>query len=1756
MSDFQAPSTSPTTAFSPESQFDVGAVDRNFRAISSIESTWRLPQLPDEVKLDLASTPGVDEQSLTELLFGIDSDLNEEDEPEQEPDYGISLQPRSTLDEFRVVSAGVTGSPHPTDPSVDAVKAFKRDAIRRGLLEPPEGGQLDSNWSPELNQVRREMVFDDYNQRLRGDRPGAVPTNRVLELVGDWTQPTGLLAAATELDLWWDTGAISDEFSTWGAKWRKLADSSNPLEFAGNLIDAVTGPIDDIVFPALNIALLATGVGGLANAGRIGVLGARAATGGRALRGLYSLAAPGSLARIGEASWTANRLIRAGGARGAVGEAMAAWRAIPAVRRTKQTVGLGMRAGFVSQAQDLFPGYQGGQSLAGSIPGVEQLAGDVRDFGLTSLLSTPIELAFAPYNIFNPGTFFKGGLATSAAQGFLAAGGSLPGRAAIGGVLGAGAGALAGDDTGDVLEGLSYGALGGALLPRAGKLLARSPLAANTALGAGIGAGVAVVTDADPTDAVMFGAVTGASIVGSRSVWGKLPNPGKYVGYAGDVVSRFSYKPIAEDQRVTVAFQKGLKPWLDANPELAQRFQADLEQSNSFLTAFARLTGTDEEGAAAAMSYVMVAAAIDYTAAVQAGKAYGEKFHLFRNKLISQLRTFDLNGNVTPEEVARAIAIDQTAGADYTKRFEKVLESMSDTDIRPLVEAHNQVAEDTLRQLMSIENLPDIGRSIKWSTELDAEGRLGVLEAYIPQVMDSFGNWSRFTEQSDAVEGWINAGFLDGAEFLPVRTPWGSTRSPKAHVYKRQRSLVMTDERITDTLIRDPQAATRTRGRLTPLARTQPTGRFTIAKQDTITKQFLEEEALELEELLNASEKLRHLKERGVWGQIKTQLGGGTLAGMEKDALKDFIRVSGFAKNSSQLRALHSFMRRHGISDDELGGFIDDLLTQYANDTQRWTGLGLDPIVRHADGNVLHGPAALKARVGEIREKARFTAAELDLDSVLTHVRATQGDEAANELVQELDLMRTKGYKLVHGVEYLMPQDLGSKTALFRDIGTRELNFSTMGNSFRRRHPAVARASQERRERAAIVQAFDSHRLANLTPDDPMVDQALFDLRQILNEIQDPLAQRTEELHLLSFWERKRLALDSSFAPLRVEDLSRRREFVVDRLLKAGWEPEQANAIFASIRQFRNTEFKDLGLYAFEAKMRSRNELVQVLKFLGGTKYSDGLFTPGRTGAAVGAFAGQDALAGAADPGAGTDEMLGRRVAGLVGGAVAGAAVGRFGAQAAAAGTSQLMTGTANVSEAILRAEQRPAFMLTDKLVRLRDGLRFSLSPLFDVSRYTEGLVLSQVGTPLRLSDGTRATLPLNMTPSAVKKRIGRDGFREARAQFRQIAMGRGHGDVDVLDDAGHWFAQIGIMGFNPQEWQVGAFAELKRAGFSVEEAYEAARETYTYGTRGRSAAELSTNFVFFPFSFQKKALGHVAKWVNDDLSRSIMIHDGFKAYEALNERYDLDQMWKDYLPAFEMLQRLNLLAYGVSPGRFGGINSQLFETAGKSLVLFTPWGGQITDKSDYIELQKLVRSVTPAINDINWMMQDLKDQGSVLFSESHKSRLGQIREGYAEWNQFRDELGQALEDQGWTWSDLQRSPYLEDQKLAYEAKRADLAFRLPEWSKSRRESIFNVQALEMERNDLMAVAMADPASATPQAVMVAQFENELAQVKEALDAEGVSVDGPDGWLDAPGWASQYLIERAVQMREADPRFYGVWKKFYERELGPIEAPV
>src|SRR5690606_16869285 len=78
-SSFAAPEVEQPTSLlaGTASQFSAPRFDRNLRALQEVESTWRLPGLPDVVKYDLASLD-TDEAGIKDLLLGLDTELNEQ----------------------------------------------------------------------------------------------------------------------------------------------------------------------------------------------------------------------------------------------------------------------------------------------------------------------------------------------------------------------------------------------------------------------------------------------------------------------------------------------------------------------------------------------------------------------------------------------------------------------------------------------------------------------------------------------------------------------------------------------------------------------------------------------------------------------------------------------------------------------------------------------------------------------------------------------------------------------------------------------------------------------------------------------------------------------------------------------------------------------------------------------------------------------------------------------------------------------------------------------------------------------------------------------------------------------------------------------------------------------------------------------------------------------------------------------------------------------------------------------------------------------------------------------------------------------------------------------------------------------------------------------------------------------------------------------------------------------------------------------
>jgi hypothetical protein len=826
------------------SAIDVSRVDKNLRTIKAVEEGWRLPALDDETRLDLASAQGTDEDSLAQFLSGLDRDVHGEADDEVIAPIQTGLtapgyQPnsRSFMDEAKVQFAGFSGSPPPTEIDVDAVQEWKMRAIEKGYLPEPDNGVVDNSWSPEFQTIKRQMAYDEFNSSMRGDRPGAVPFSKALETLNKWTSPTGLLSAATELDLFWDVGAISKEFSSWGDKWRKVGKSKGVLDFGKNLVDALTGPIDDLVVPALNLGLLFTGVGNVTNFARIAYMGEKALVGGETVAGLYkagkfgkamSILKAGDVAadveRFTEASSVAMRLSNADNAvANTIGKGLSGWRGNASVAVTKKTVQQGMRLGIAQQLEDALPGYNSNGASISDLAGVSNATDILKN---NFVLSGAAEAMFTPFTVFERGTF---GVLKDAAKGALT--NSVHAGTVIGAAGGAAAGYVAGD--GDVRD---------------------------------IAAGAIV------------GGVAGAS---APTLLGRLEKTGLKVGHVSDFLDRTSFKPIAQHEYASLAVHKGMLAGLADKPDQLARYKKDFEE-HGFLKAFSNHLGTDEEAAGAAMGYVLTAAAIDHTAALQAGergsKGWFDRYHTARNKLTAQLRGFDPEMDIVQQRTELAWAMVRKQGVDQkraVKEFNRIRNSLKNEDLPALMELHNRVANETLTQLLSGENLPDLQNAVlgqgaafadpateaisagqaniaPW-LQLGAERQAGVLEAYLPQVIDHFGNWPKFHQMTGEIREATIGGLFDNATWKPAKNVFGEDMSLLPEVDKA-REMAKTgnklipgedeawteavDRKLTDHFLGNEsidEYARKARYAPTAKAVDPGQGRFNVARKDTIT---------------------------------------------------------------------------------------------------------------------------------------------------------------------------------------------------------------------------------------------------------------------------------------------------------------------------------------------------------------------------------------------------------------------------------------------------------------------------------------------------------------------------------------------------------------------------------------------------------------------------------------------------------------------------------------------------------------------------------------------------------------------------------------------------------------------------------------------------------------------------------------------------------------------------------------------------------
>jgi len=387
-------------------------VDKNLQAIRAIEGAWALPTIPDEVKLDLAGNTMMNPTSIGLLFNGLSADLHDAGQRKPAPARSDDAPPAQTdkRTKLGLIIAGATGQPRPQVLDIQAPQRLKQQISDGGYLDlTPDDIQSDA-WLPEYSFAARELNFDNLTKEFQGDKPGSVSIDQIFGFVDEWLSPRGLYRAAVELDLWWDVGQIGTEFEEWGGK----LEAWNEDKFnVRKLIDVATGPLDDILFPALNLALLFTGFGevvavarGLSIAqkgaqslagiyrGSKGLRFAAAATSGQEARMLKGAA---DIVRFAEPSFIARKL--------GSPLIMEQWRRNSAVILGKKFNQQALRAGFTSNLQQAIDAGRGGRSLDHFTEG--QAGDKVYETFTNPLFDWGVDLLLFPTNIWNPGTFSR-----------------------------------------------------------------------------------------------------------------------------------------------------------------------------------------------------------------------------------------------------------------------------------------------------------------------------------------------------------------------------------------------------------------------------------------------------------------------------------------------------------------------------------------------------------------------------------------------------------------------------------------------------------------------------------------------------------------------------------------------------------------------------------------------------------------------------------------------------------------------------------------------------------------------------------------------------------------------------------------------------------------------------------------------------------------------------------------------------------------------------------------------------------------------------------------------------------------------------------------------------------------------------------------------------------------------------------------------------------------------------------------------------
>lgn len=1596
---------------------NVKSIDRNVRALSAVERMWTLPGLPDMVKLDVATMSGLTVEGIQEFAWGLQRDIDTVRQapaaapkmtvraPDPVPARGLSTGER--IQQITQATAGFSAPKRLEGPG--SVTAWKERAVGLGYLDGNTA--MDTSWDPAFNSVLHQMRMDDYNRRMSGDKPGpSASIGEIAEFFDDWLVPTGLLHAAMEMDFLPDPGKIASE---WEKGWWHA--------------------LDDIALPVVNLALMFTGVaevGALVRGLHIahkGVDGWRVAHGalkvrnvGRAGR-IYGRAADTAddIRRIQQPGLIGARLQRAGEGtrRAAVGRGMEGWRQLKGTMLAKKTVQQGMRIGFAGRLENRFTDYDG-YGLEDWAPEWVDAAGRMRHHPAVFLLG---EMAFTPVHILQPGQITN-------PFGFVKSFSNI------------GQDAWIGDE--------AVNAVRHSILNPVDDVPSAVAQTGNVA---------------PPTSAATLAEREAAAKTFDRRV--------KELGPHGAVKERFGFHPTNDDETYT-----------------------------AWLTWMMTMGAIDAASAGLSM-------AKSGDSLVGTVVRHSQDFHTARNKLVSQMRYID-PGN-QPELLWSLAWRDARTPKDAKAKFLKYMDSVfgSGDEIDDVVVEGLKIRQENLGKLIDIHNQQ---RLELWKELLDQHAKPGVLSNQMAHSLDTMGAWDEFTDAMADVDMEFLSGALNGATFKtpvspitgrPVAAAGGAVLKGPEPIF----GGMFTTTDVVDVLS-DPEFIRFThdsKGIFKPFLTEGPkNGRFTVAKIGTVTKQDKLTELAVIRRLRHLQYTVRRLENRSVYSKVlkeaeKHFTPGG--AGFTSVKVADLNRIMDDMSLGTETQRRIRRMRKYAIDNNIDIAAVDSHLTKRLKDIDQsphWSAkYGIDSTLD------------LRKKMIELRRQANFTASEVDADSIPLGLS---------------DSLSAKGYKLVHGVEFAAPADLAHLPLELRDLvakGQYKSSWGMLGLDLPAWVPrpkggvpglakGILRGVGRSVERADPVHATMMYRSALRNglqrsllgvaksvrdfnnPAGNDLSKLMDQLQKIARDIGEKNRGIVRDKEFMGPWDPNRLITNvtTSFAPAQPTDLVRTKRLwnETDAVLKShGYSAEERLAIFHGLKQSRVVGPQLRGRFThWQDKLQATPALTNSMRLLG-RQVTDGGYTKTATAFGVKAVPtiGMGFLYGAQVKN--EDDSLVRTFMGATaavgfGRMGGGKAIQRWmkatptlGMQGKYTSKMRLMGRAADALESGDAA--RHWAYLPDRLATMRDYFRFCLSPIFDASRYSEALILSQIGD-IPEEVVRRGGLRFNMSPSAwradrrrsltgkgkkftknaevdVYKHEGRwytqaeadtagvdlSGKTSVRmnaatvvqqdwdrsvAEFSQIASRRKDFDYDALEAGTARFRQIGILGFNTHEWMASMYTDLVRLhGVAPERAYEIARKSFTYGVNPRSPAEMNVNAVFFPFSFGKKAASHAAKFAMQDWSRAAMMNDSIKVYEMLSERYDLSDLWRDHLPAINKLYRLNIFAYGITPGEFGGANRPFVDffnstPAAEGITdpivnLFLPQGYDMRHEEDVFNIEKMMRRVAPVFNDINHLLDDMAAQGHVLTGGTWMTKEAEASEGFRQVSELERMVHDTMIEQG-----------------------------------------------------------------------------------------------------------------------------------------------